>query len=417
MPHRILLADCDAMFVAVARMVDPEGAGRTPLLVVGGRRGGRGVVCSASYEARGFGVHSGMPIGQAERLCPAATFVPVPRHEVGAKSREVKAVLAEWSPVVEPASVDEFYLGLDGTEALYRHEPLAATAARIRQDVVARTGLTVSIGGGTNRLIAKLAVERAKPRPGTSGTGIFIVAEGGEADFVAGLDLSDLPGVGPRFADALRRHGLVRVRDALPIDRGTLAGWFGPRTGAWLHDRIRGISRSAVMARSEAKSVSRESTFHVDLETDDALETELVRLVTRVCHDLRSDGLRARTITVKLRDFDFRTRQASRTLETAVSTDRAVLPVARDLLRRLREERRTGARLLGVGFTQLSPGELPAQLGLFPEAAVSPESARDRAVARTVDRIQERFGSQAIRPALLANPPAHRGMIEDDGTG
>lgn len=417
MPHRILLADCDAMFVAVARMVDPEGAGRTPLLVVGGRRGGRGVVCSASYEARGFGVRSGMPIGQAERLCPAATFVPVPRHEVGAKSREVRAVLEEWSPVVEPASVDEFYLGLDGTEALYRHEPLAATAARIRQDVVARTGLTVSIGGGTNRLIAKLAVERAKPRPGTSGTGIFIVTEGGEAEFVAGLELSDLPGVGPRFADALRRHGLVRVRDALPIDRGTLAGWFGPRTGAWLHDRIRGISRSAVMARSEAKSVSRESTFHVDLETDDALETELVRLVTRVCHDLRSDGLRARTITVKLRDFDFRTRQASRTLNTAVSTDRAVLPVARDLLQRLRQERRTGARLLGVGFTQLSPGELPVQLGLFPEAAVSPESARDRAVARTVDRIQERFGSQAIRPALLANPPAHRGMIEDDETG
>lgn len=171
------------------------------------------------------------------------------------------------------------------------------------------------------------------------------------------------------------------------------------------------------MARSEAKSVSRESTFHVDLETDDALETELVRLVTRVCHDLRSDGLRARTITVKLRDFDFRTRQASRTLDTAVSTDRAVLPVARALLQRLREERRTGARLLGVGFTQLSPGELPVQLGLFPEATVSPESARDRAVARTVDRIQERFGSQAIRPALLANPPAHRGMIEADETG
>ncbi|HSR14921.1 MAG TPA: hypothetical protein VLL51_04175, partial [Gemmatimonadales bacterium] len=162
MPHRILLADCDAMFVAVARMVDPDGAGRSPLLIVGGRRGGRGVVCSASYEARQFGVRSGMPIGQAERLCPAATFVPVPRRECGLKSREVRAVLEEWSPVVEQASVDEFYLGLDGTEALYRHENLAVTATRIRRDVLARTGLTVSIGGGTNRLMAKLAVERAK---------------------------------------------------------------------------------------------------------------------------------------------------------------------------------------------------------------------------------------------------------------
>ncbi|MDH5314934.1 MAG: DNA polymerase IV [Gemmatimonadota bacterium] len=417
MNHRVLLADCDAMFVAVARMVDPEGAGRSPLLVVGGRRGGRGVVCSASYEARVFGVRSGMPIGQAERLCPAAMFVPVPRHECGAKSREIRAVLEEWSPVVEPASVDEFYLGLDGTEALYRNEPLAVTASRIREDVLSRTGLTVSIGGGTNRLIAKLAVERAKPRPGTSGTGIHIVAEGHGAEFVAGLDLSDLPGVGPRFAEALRRHGLVRVRDALGLDRGTLGGWFGPRTGAWLYDRIRGISRTPVSSYAEPKSVSRESTFHVDLETDDALETELVRLVTRVCHDLRSDGLGARTVTVKLRDFDFRTRQASRTLDEAISSDRAVLPVARQLLRRLREERRTGARLLGVGFTQLSPGDRAVQLGLFPGTTAAAETERDRTVARTVDRIQERFGSQAIRPARLASPPAHRGMIEEDEVG
>jgi DNA polymerase-4 len=319
--------------------------------------------------------------------------------------------------VGEPASVDEFYLGLDGTEALYRNEPLAVTASRIREDVLSRTGLTVSIGGGTNRLIAKLAVERAKPRPGTSGTGIHIVAEGHEAEFVAGLDLSDLPGVGPRFAEALRRHGLVRVRDALGLDRGTLGGWFGPRTGAWLYDRIRGISRTPVSSYAEPKSVSRESTFHVDLETDDALETELVRLVTRVCHDLRSDGLGARTVTVKLRDFDFRTRQASRTLDEAISSDRAVLPVARQLLRRLREERRTGARLLGVGFTQLSPGDRAVQLGLFPGTTAAAETERDRTVARTVDRIQERFGSQAIRPARLASPPAHRGMIEEDEVG
>ena len=405
------------MFVAVARMVDPDGAGKSPLLVVGGRRGGRGVVCSASYEARVFGVRSGMPIGQAERLCPAAMFVPVPRHECGVKSREVRAVLEEWSPVVEPASVDEFYLGLDGTEALYRHEALAVTAARIRDDVMTRTGLTVSIGGGTNRLIAKLAVERAKPRPGTTGTGILIVAGGAEAEFVATLALSDLPGVGPRFAEALRRYGLVQVRDALGLDRGTLASWFGPRTGAWLYDRIRGVSRTPVTPHAEAKSVSRESTFHVDLETDDALQTELVRLVTRVCHDLRSDGLQARTITVKLRDFDFRTRQASRTLDAAVSSDRAVLPVARELLQRLRDERRTGARLLGVGFAQLSPGERLVQLGLFPDAVVPPETERDRAVARVMDRIQERFGSEAIRPARLASPPAHRGMIEDDAAG
>ena len=132
--RRILHADCDQMFVAVARLVDPEGAGRAPRLVVGGRRGERGVVCSASYEVREFGVRSGMPIAQAERLCPDAVFAPVPRKECGIKSREVYQVLQEWSPVVEPASIDEFYLDLSGTEALYRHEPLAETAARIRDD-------------------------------------------------------------------------------------------------------------------------------------------------------------------------------------------------------------------------------------------------------------------------------------------
>jgi DNA polymerase IV len=165
-PPRILLADCDAMFCAVARLVDPDGAGKSPLLVVGGRRGGRGVVCSASYEARAFGIRSGMPIRTAERLCPDALFVPVPRKACGEKSQEVRAVLEEWSPVVEPASIDEFYLAMSGTEALYRYEPLAATAARIREDVLARTRLSVSIGGGTNRLVAKLAVERAKPHAG-----------------------------------------------------------------------------------------------------------------------------------------------------------------------------------------------------------------------------------------------------------
>jgi DNA polymerase-4 len=234
---------------------------------------------------------------------------------------------------------------------------------------------------------------------------------------VAELDLADLPGVGPRFADALRRHGLVRVRDTLPLDRGVLAGWFGPRTGAWLHDRIRGISRTGVQPRSEARSVSRESTFHVDLETDDALETELVRLATRVCHDLRDAGLLARTVTVKLRDFDFRTRQAARTLPAPVSTHRAVIPVARELLEKLRRERRTGARLLGVAFSHLVAADRPVQLGFFPDPAAAGESERDRTVARTMDRIQERFGREAIRPARLAAPPADRGMIEEETAG
>lgn len=398
---RVLLADCDQMFVAVARLVDPDGAGKASLLVVGGRRGGRGVVCSASYEARVFGVRSGMPIGQAERLCPAATFVPVPRGECGKKGREVLGVLREWAPVVEPASIDEFYLGMDGTEALYRYEPLQATAARIRHDVLVRTGLAVSFGGGTNRLIAKLAVEHAKPKPGTDATGVHVVPAGEEAGFVAGLDLAAIPGIGPRLTQILRGKGLVKARDALGLDRPTLELWFGRRTGAWLYDRIRGISHAPVQGRGEAKSVSRETTFATDLSTDADLERELVRLAAQVCQDLRGAGLVARTVTVKLRDYDFRTRQGGRTVESYVCTEPVILPVALELLARLRRDRRCPARLLGIGFTQLAAADRPTQLGLFggPEGW---ETERDRTVARTIDRITERFGRGAIGPARLA---------------
>lgn len=403
MASRILLADCDAMFCAVARLADPEGAGRAEVLVVGGTRGSRGVVTSASYEARAYGIRAAMPIRIAERLCPSAVFVPVSREAIRDKSRDAKAVLEEWSPIVEPASVDEFYLGMDGTEALYRHEPLAETAARIRSDLLTRTGLSLSFGGGTNRLIAKLAVSRAKPRPGSDGAGVHVVPAGGEAEFVAGLELADIPGVGPRLAENLRKRGLVRVRDALSMSVRDLELWLGARTGRWLFDRMRGRGSAVIRGRTEAKSVSRETTFERDLETDDELDRVLVGLTHSACRDLRTAGLEARTITIKLRDQDFRTRNASRTLAGPVTTEQGVLPAARELLRRLREARRVSARLLGIGFSQLSQRGGAGQGTLFGEPS-GPESARDRQLAETMDRIQRRFGRDAIGPGRMVAP-------------
>src|ERR1043166_9737213 len=240
MPRRILLADCDQMFVAVARLVDPEGAGRARLLVVGGHAQSRGVVCSASYEARAFGLRAGMPIARAVRLCPGTSFVPVPRKACGVKHAELRRILDEWAPVVEPASIDEFYLDLSGTERVYRGEPLDATARRLRADGLARAGLTLSIGGGTNRLVAKLAAERAKPRPGSGGTGVLIVPAGEEAACLAGPAVGDIPAVGLRLTAPLERYGLSAVRDALRVDSKTFEQWLGPRAGRWLFERIRG---------------------------------------------------------------------------------------------------------------------------------------------------------------------------------
>src|SRR2546423_4949204 len=160
---RVLLADADAFFVGVARLADPEGAGRAPLLIVGGSRDSRGVVCSASYETRKFGVRSAMPIARALRLCPNAMCVPVPFKACLAKSAEIRDLLQKFAPVVETASVDEWYMDLSGTEALYHHESLHATAQRIREAVQQAIGLTVSIGGGTHKPISQVAGDRAKP--------------------------------------------------------------------------------------------------------------------------------------------------------------------------------------------------------------------------------------------------------------
>jgi DNA polymerase-4 len=401
-PRRILLADADAFFVAVARMVDPEGAGREPLLIVGGSRESRGVVCSASYETRRYGVRSAMPIARALRLCPQAMCVPVPRRACGVKSREIRTVLARYAPVVEGASIDEWYLDLGGTEALYHGEPLADTARRIRTAVREVTGLSVSIGGGTSKVVAKLAVERAKPKPGNDATGVRIVEPGSEAEFLAGFTLAEIPLVGPKFQERLGKLGMRTVPDVLQYDRATLAQWLGERAGAWLHDRVRGIDGGVVEPRLEAKSISRDETFPADIADDPSLDRELLALVVRAASDLRGDGLAARTITVRIRDADFRTRSAARTLHQGVISDRVIFAVGRGLLRKLRRARRVPARLLGVALSSLAADPEADQLTLFERSTdATIETERDRAIARAVDRVRAKFGADGILPGGL----------------
>ena len=400
--RRILLADADAFFVAGARMVDPDGAGKEPLLVVGGTRESRGVVCSASYEARKYGIRSAMPIARAVRLCPRVMCVPVPRRACTEKSREIRAVLERFAPVVEGASIDEWYMDLAGTEGVYDHEPLAATAKRIRDRVQAETALSVSIGGGTSKLVAKLAVERAKPKPDAGATGVHVVPAGDEGAFLETFDLAEIPLIGPRFQERLARFGMRRVPDVLPYDLPTLTGWLGEREAAWLYDRVRGIDHREVECHGDAKSISRDETFPMDLDDDDAIGRELLALVTRAAADLRADGMTARTITVRIRDHDFRTRQASRTLDTAVISDRVILEVGHALLSRLRAARRVPARLLGVGLSSLAADTSADQLTLFEmRDSRTNETPRDRVLAKTVDHVRAKFGDRGILPARL----------------
>jgi DNA polymerase IV len=400
--RRILLADADAFYCAVARMVDPDGAGKAKYLIVGGTRESRGVVCSASYEARKFGVRSAMPIARALRLCPQAMCVPIPRRVCSEKSREIRTVLEKFSPVVEGASIDEWYLDMGGTEGVYGHEPLAATARRIREAVTAATTLSVSIGGGTSKLVAKLAVERAKPKPGTSATGVHVVEPGSEQDFLNTFDLADIPLVGPRFQERLAKLGMRRVTDVLAYDVPTLAQWLSEREAEWLYARVRGTDARAVESHGDAKSISRDETFPADIATDDELARELLALTTRAASDLRADGLTARTVTVRIRDFDFKTRSASRTLDAPVISDRVILEVGRQLLAKLREKRRVPARLLGVALSSLATDSTADQMTLFELADERvAETSRDRVLARTVDRVRAKFGDRGILPARL----------------
>ncbi len=396
--RRILLADADAFYVSVARLVDPEGAGQATLLIVGGSAERRGVVTSASYEARRYGVHSAMPMARAIRLCPKAVVVPVPWEACGDKSRQIKTVLERFTPAVEQASSDEFYLDMTGTEGLYRNEPLVETARRMRAAVRDATGLSVSIGGGISCLVAKLAAGVAKPLPGTPGDGVHVVEPGAEEAFLRRFTLADLPLVGPKFQERLRQLGLRTVDDVLRHDRRTLAAWVGEREATWLWERVRGIDGAGVDPAREAKSISRDETFATDLEHDPALARQLLALADRASADLREDGLLARTVTVKIRDADFTTRQASRTLPEPLCSDRAIYGVARELLAKLRAARRVPARLLGVALSQLVRADAGGQLSLLaPDlAAATPETERDRKLARVIDELRERFGPDAV---------------------
>ena len=212
---------------------------------------------------------------------------------------------------------------------------MQVTANRIRSSVLENTSVSVSIGGSTRKMVAKLASGIAKPG------GVHLVPPGEEAAFMRRLDLADIPGVGPALVESLKQRGLVRIEDALGIELEWLQKWFGEHRGRWLYRRMRGLDSARVDPREPRKSISSERTFFSDLDSDEELEGALMRLSVSVGRTLRRSGLRARTITVKLRDSDFTTRSRGRTVPEAVETDAALFSVACELLRELRHRRRT----------------------------------------------------------------------------
>ncbi|MEO5825626.1 MAG: DNA polymerase IV [Gemmatimonadales bacterium] len=398
MSIRLMHVDLDAFFVEVCRGHDPA-LRDVDLLVVGGRKESRGVVQSASYGARKFGVGAGMPIAQAVRLCPDATFVRGDFLRYREASRAVREVLLRHSPHVVMTGLDEGYLDFSGTDLLFPVSLLDA-AAQVRGDVKSATGLDCSIGIGRNRMIAKLATDFAKPR------GICEVRQGWERGFLAGLPLAALPGVGPHTAARLAERGLHDVPQVQALSHADLARLVGDDEATQLERRAAGHGGTVLREQSLPKSISRETTFSRDVSDSGELDRVLLLLTARVGNQLREEGLAAGGVTLKLRHADFVTVTRSRAFATPTSMDAELIGAARPLLRDAwggAKARGQAVRLIGIAATRLGQSEAP---DLFESAT----SGKQREVSEAVDAVRARYGFDALGSGGLVRkrPLDHR---------
>lgn len=380
----ILHVDMDAFFAAVEIRSRPELVDRP--VIVGGL-GARGVVSSANYPARRFGVRSAMPMARARRLCPQAAYLAPNFAAYREVSRGVMEIFGELTPLVQPLSLDEAFLDVRGALKRTRSTP-GALGQRIRARVVAEHGINCSVGVASTKFVAKLASGMAKP------DGMLVVPADEVLDFLRPLPVSALWGVGARTAEQLARVGLATVADiaATPLPR--LRRVVGNAAAEHLHGLANGRDDRAVETEVADKSVGAEETFETDHHDRDLLKRELLRLSERTAAALRSRGLRGRTVSIKVRFADFTTITRSRTLTVATDVTREV---HRTACRLLDEQVPPGAvRLIGVRMEQLAE----SAGGGLQLALDEPEHGwRDADLA--ADAARSRFGTAAVRPASL----------------
>ena len=378
--RRILHIDMDAFFAAVEQLDHPEWRGR-PLLV-GGDPKGRAVVSTASYEARPFGCHSAMPMAAAIRLCPQAIIV-TPRMERYAEiSHQVFEILEQFTPLVEPISIDEAFLDVTGCERLLG--PAEHIARMLKERVRSEVQLTASVGVTPNKFLAKLASDLQKP------DGLVIVNETDIASFLAPLPISRLWGVGKATLPEFERLGVHTFGDALGLSIDTLRQHFG-ETGERFFQLVRGIDDRPVLPDREAKSISHEVTFPVDIAAGEYLRSVILEQIEQVTRRLRRHGLVARTVMLKIRYGDFSTITRRETLPAATDQTDALWNVAAMLFEEWQRTRPRPVRLIGVGVSQLGLTK-DSQLSLFE----STEASTHHQLDTTMDAIRDRFGERAI---------------------
>ena len=385
----ILHVDMDAFYASVEQRDDPSLRGRP--VIVGGT-GNRGVVAAASYEVRRYGVHSAMPMREALRRCPDAVCVSPRISHYAAESARIFEVFREYTPLVQGLSLDEAFL--DVSASLSAFGPAAEIAGEIKQRIRERTGLTASVGAAPNKLVAKIASDLRKP------DGLVIVRPGEVQALLDPLPVRKLFGLGEKTAPKVEALGIHTFRDLRLANPDRLRPVFGRYTERVI-ERAAGIDDRPVEPDLDEKQVSAEETFETDLRDPARLSSEIVRLADKACARLRRRGLAARCVTVKIRRADFTTYTRQRHVEPATQETRVVTAVALELLHEwITSQPRASVRLLGVGVSDL--GDVP-QMDLF----TAPEATRNRELDAAVDRIREKFGSVALKPAsALGSKPS-----------
>jgi DNA polymerase-4 len=375
----IMHIDLDAFFVSVEQVLNPELRGKP--VVVGGRPDRRGVVAAASYEARAYGLHSGMPLVTAVRLCPQAIFIEgsFPRYRDA--SKKFMAILADFSPFLEPMGLDEAYLDVTGFESL--HGSIHQMALTIKQRIKDELRLNASIGIASCKVVAKVASDLSKP------DGLIEVPFGEERAFLAPLSIDKLPGIGKKTEQKLKGLGIKTLAQLSLMPLEALKSHFGA-FGEMLHKSANGIDDRQVLPPTEAKSISRETTFGKDTRERQILEVTLRYLGERVGSDLRQRGKQAKTVTLKLRYADFTTITRSRTLPQATDADHVIYDTGEALLRRALATESQPVRLIGIGISNLvEPGQ---QLTMLDS-----RGRRQEQLDRAIDRIRNRYGFTAIQ--------------------
>ena len=371
--------DLDAFFVSVEVVLNPELKGKP--VVVGGRPDARGVISAASYEARAYGLHSAMPLKTASRLCPQAIFIEGNFQRYREASKKFMAILADFSPFVEPMSLDEAFLDVTGFESL--HGTIRKMAISIKQQVMNEQGLCASIGIAPCKVIAKVASDYSKP------DGLIEVKHGEERDFLAPLPVGKLPGVGKQAQKRLKELGVITIGQLASIPLKTLSGHFGI-TGTTMHNAANGIDNRKVEPPGTAKSISRETTFKEDTNNIEFLKSTLRYLGEKVGADLRRRERRAKCVTLKIRFSDFTTSTRSQTLRQPFDSNDIIFSTGARLLEKAVQTGKKPVRLLGIGISGIiEPGGQMSMLDTNGKQIVQ--------LNKTIDDIRDKYGFSSIQ--------------------